>query len=43
VKDDRELGFGLLGDWCLGGLVAGLIGGLATWRFVHWCPCVGRQ
>jgi hypothetical protein len=37
VKDGRELGSGLLGDWCLGGLAAGLIGGLAVCSLVSMC------
>jgi hypothetical protein len=31
------LGFGHLGDWCLGGLVARLIGGLEVCSLVSMC------
>jgi hypothetical protein len=37
VKDDRGLGFGCLADWWLGGLAAGLIGGLAVCSLVSMC------
>jgi hypothetical protein len=37
VKDGRGLRFWRLGDWCLGGLAAGLIGGLAVCSLVSMC------
>jgi hypothetical protein len=33
----RGLGFGRLADWCLGGLAAGLIGGLAVCSLLSMC------